>query len=360
MVILIHLLAGLIAALASLLAVLPLWRAGHLRSALGLALGCALVGIALYNQLGTPAALQPVSVTAAADTETATSRAQLERDTQALRLSLEQSPEQAEGWLLLARAEALLGNTDAADNAWQRVLVLEPDTPALLVEAAQARADADLQRRIDDIGLGWLEHARRIDPQAQRALWLIGIAQRQRGQAAEAAATWEQLLRLLDGSTAGSVREQIAKARADAGLPPLADVTADGPHAVASPAAPTETKNLGASPALRIHVALDPELAARIRIDPATPVFVQARAMGGTPLPVAARRLTLGDLPVQITLTDADSVMPGQQLSAQTQVLVSARIAMSGSVTRSDGDVETPVQTIDLPHAGTIELQLRP
>ena len=111
---------------------------------------------------------------------------------------------------------------------------------------------------------------------------------------------------------------------------------------------------------LHISVVLDPELATRIRIDPATPVFVQARAVGGPPLPVAVRRLTLGELPAQIILSDADSVMPGQTLSAQSQVQVSARIAVSGSVSRSEGDVETAMQTIDLPHAGTIELQLRP
>ena len=275
-------------------------------------------------------------------------------------MSLEQSPEQAEGWLLLARAEALLGNTDAAAQAWQRVLSLAPGNPALLVEAAKARADADPQRRIDDTALSWLEQARRIDPQAQRALWLLGIAQRQRGQAAEAAATWEQLLPLLDGNTAGSVREQIAKARNEAGLPPLGDEPATAPTDQASTPHPTQADDTATSHTLRIHVALDPELAARIRIDPAIPVFVQARAVGGPPLPVAARRLTLGELPAQIVLSDADSVMPGQALSAQTQVQVSARIAVSGSVSRSEGDVETAPQTIDLPHAGTIELQLRP
>ena len=361
MVILIHLLAALIGALASLVAVLPLWRAGQPRAALWVALGCALAGIGLYNVLGTPAALQPAALQVTTDpTEAGTSRVQLERDTHALRQSLEQSPGQAEGWLLLARAEALLGNTAAAAQAWQRVLTLEPDNPALLVEAAQARADADPQRRIDDTALSWLENARRIDPQAQRALWLLGIAQRQRGEPAAAAETWQQLLGLLDGDTANSVREQIAKARADAGLPSLSDAPATAPIALADTPHPTQAHDTVAPHTLHISVALDPALAARIRIDPATPVFVQARAVGGPPLPVAARRLTLGELPAQIRLSDADSVMPGQVLSAQSQVQVSARIAVSGSVSRSQDDVETAPQTVTLPHPGTIELQLRP
>lgn len=352
MVILIHLLAALVSALATLVAALPLWRSGNTRIALSIVLISALMGSALYNRLGAPAALQLPTPLADAQSRD-TPRAQLERDTLALRHTLAQSPEQTEGWVLLARAEILLGDKSAAERAWQQALRLAPDNPALLVEAAQARADADPQRRIDDTALRWLEQARRIDPQAQRALWLIGIAHRQRGNHAVAAATWQELLGLLDGSTAGSVREQIANARADAGLPPLTGDVLPAPTSQTAP--PADMTH-----SLRVLVALDPELATRIRIDPAIPVFVQARAIDGPPLPVAARRLTLGDLPTTITLTDADSVMPGQKLSTQHKVRISARIAASGSVTRSDGDVESAPQTVELPHSGTIKLELHP
>lgn len=346
MVILFHLLAALAGALATLLAAWPLWRSGRVRTALALGLAGAAATPLLYALVGTPAALRPPLPATVEDTDPATARARLQAETAALRQRLADAPDQAGGWILLARAEALLGNGKAAGQAWQRVLALEPDNPALLVEAAQARADAEPQRRIDDTALGWLEQARRIDPQAQRALWLIGIAQRQRGQAAEAAATWEQLLPLLEGPTAAGVREQIDKARADAGLPPRTGARDPSP-------------GVDGTVRLTVHVVPDPALAGR-GLDPATPVFVQARAPDGPPLPVAVRRLTLGQLPATVVLSDADSVMPGQVLSAQAQVAVSARLALSGSVARSAGDIETAARLVRPAEAGPVTLVLRP
>ena len=46
----------------------------------------------------------------------------------------------------------------------------------------------------DDTGLQWLQHARQVAPDSERALWLIGIVQRQRGQDEAAVRTWESLL----------------------------------------------------------------------------------------------------------------------------------------------------------------------
>lgn len=331
-----YLLAVLTGSLAGLLLALPLWRGGRPAPAVALALAVGLGTTGLYAAVGQPDAIDHAR----------SARLQAEdlaSNTAALRASLAAEPDQAEGWLLLARAEALLGNPDAAAAAWTQVLTREPDVPALLVEAAQARADAHPQRQIDDQALAWLERAQQIDPQAQRALWLIGIAQRQRGQPAQAAATWQRLLALLDGSTAGSVREQVDKARADAGLPPLpeAGVTA-------------------AAPLLRVRVALDPALASRIRLDPQTPVFVQVHDLAGTPMPVAARRLQLGDLPAEVVLDDGDSVMPTALLSAQPQVRVQARISVSGSAQRSQGDVLSPALAVDLPASAPVLLELSP
>ena len=337
------LLAGLVGALSGLLIALPLWRAGQLRSSLALAAVLAIASAGLYQLLGTPAGWQAQPTIANQDP----TQLDLEQNTVLLRQALKQDPSQAQGWLLLARAEQLLGNAAAADQAWQQALTLAPEQPALLVEAAQARADAHPQRQIDDTALAWLERARQLDPQAQRALWLIGIAQRQRGEPAAAAQTWQQLLGLLDGSTAGSVREQIDIARQQAGLPPLDEQ----PIARAEP----EPASL-----LVVDLALDEALASRVRINPQAAVFIQVRDGRGSPMPVAAHRLLLGQLPTVIGLDDRHSVMPGKPLSHHQSVQVSARIAVSGSATRSPDDVETPAVTVQLPANAPVVLRLRP
>ena len=331
------LLAALTGALSGLLIALPLWRQQRYASSGLLAGVLALACAGLYALLGTPAAVQAGSPAQSAAQDLASNAAQL-------RQALQADPSQTEGWILLARAEALLGNTTAAEAAWQQALAQAPDEPALLVEAAQAGADADPQRRIDDTGLAWLEQARRLDPQAQRALWLIGIAQRQRGQPAAAAQTWQQLLALLDGSTAGSVREQIDIARAQAGLPPLQ----------ADQAAPANDL----APQVQVSLSVDPALAARLPAD--TPVFVQVRDLAGSPVPVAALRLRLDQLPLTVHLDDGNSVMPGQPLSSHTQVRVSARIAVSGSASRSEGDIETAASSVEVGSSTPLHLHLQP
>lgn len=332
------LLAALLGSLVAVVIAIPLWRQHHYRSTAALAAVLAVACAGLYSLLGTPAAWQPAP--AAADAQQG-----LADNTERLRQALQAEPEQAEGWVLLARAEALLGNADAAAQAWQQALHYAPGQPALLVEAAQARADAHPQRLIDDTALAWLEQARALDPQAQRALWLIGIAQRQRGQPAQAAQTWQQLLTLLDAGTAASVREQIAIARQAAGLPPLPPGTAQDPPPVAL---------------LTVAVRLNPAQARAATLDPDTPVFIQVRDALGSPMPVAARRLRLGDLPAQVSLDDRNSVMPGQPLSSHRQVLVSARIAVSGSASRSAGDIETATVAVELPAQAPLQLELGP
>lgn len=333
------LLAALIGALSGLLIALPLWRGGHYRASVLLAASLAMACAGLYGLLGTPAALQ-ASATASDDQDLASNTARL-------RLALQAEPQQPEGWLLLARAEALLGNPEAAAAAWQQALAQAPDQPALLVEAAQARADAHPRRYIDDTALAWLQRAHQLDGQAQRALWLIGIAQRQRGQPAAAAQTWQQLLALLDGSTAGSVREQIDIARQQAGLPPLGE----------QPIARAEPEP---APLLVVDLALDEALASRVRLASQTPVFIQVHDSAGSPMPVAAHRLLLGQLPTVVGLDDRHSVMPGKPLSGHQHVQVSARIAVSGSATRSPDDVQTPAVSVQLPAHAPVVLRLQP
>lgn len=334
---LVLLLAALLGALTGLLIALPLWRRQHHAASMVLTAVLSLASTGLYASLGNPQALQP----ALPGQDPATRN--LADNAAQLRQTLQQAPQQTEGWILLARAESLLGNHAAADTAWRTALQQAPDQPALLVEAAQARADADPQRRIDDTALAWLQQAIAVDPQAQRALWLIGIAQRQRGEPAAAAQTWQQLLALLDGSTAGSVREQIDLARAQAGLPPL-------------PAAATA---VATAPALlQVAVSVAPELTQRLPAD--TPVFVQVRDLDGSPMPVAAYRLRLEQLPAQVPLDDRNSVMPGQPLSRHARVQISARIAVSGSASRSDGDIQTAAQTVSVGDGAPVALHLQP
>jgi cytochrome c-type biogenesis protein CcmH len=322
----------MVATAVGLVVLWPLRAAGRRAPFIVMVVAVGVAGSALYYLVGTPEAAAPTARTG--------EPASLREGVVELERALERDPQRADGWALLGRSQQALGNLAEANRAFARAVQLAPDEPELLVEAAQTRAQADPAKQFDDTALQWLRHAQRLAPGSERAGWLIGIAQRQRGQDAEAAATWEALLPRLDPGAATALREQIAIAREKAGLPAAA-----APSAAAT-----------AAPALTVTVALDPAFAARARLRDDASIFVIARIPGGPPMPVAVEKHRLTDLPLRVTLDDADSPMPTQPLSALNEVEVFARLSASGQANRQEGDIDSPAVRVSLPHAEPVPL----
>jgi cytochrome c-type biogenesis protein CcmH len=322
----------MVATAVGLVVLWPLRATGRRAPFIVMVVAVGVAGSALYYLVGTPEAAAPTARTG--------EPASLREGVVELQRALERDPQRADGWALLGRSQQALGNMAEANRAFARAVQLAPNEPELLVEAAQTRAQADPAKQFDDTALQWLRHAQRLAPGSERAGWLIGIAQRQRGQDAEAAATWEALLPRLDPGAATALREQIASAREKAGLPAAA-----APSAAAT-----------AAPALTVTVALDPAFAARARLRDDASIFVIARIPGGPPMPVAVEKHRLADLPLRVTLDDADSPMPTQPLSALKEVEVFARLSASGQANRQEGDIDSPAVRVPLPHAEPVPL----
>jgi len=323
-----HWLPMVAAVAAALLAAVVLWplrQHGRRSFVLGVvALGVA--GACLYLLVGNPRAAQVQPVPSVAT---------LRDGVEALQQALQRDPQRADGWALLGRSQAELGNAAAAADAFNRAAALAPDEPGVLVEAAQARAQADPGKQFDDTALAWLQRARRLSPDAERASWLLGIALRQRGRNAEAADLWSTLLPRIEPGAAQALQAQIAIAREAAGPP------SDSP---------------AAAPLLQVRVHLPASLKAS-DWPASTQVFVLARAVGGPPMPVAARKLPLAGFPATVGLGDGDSPMPTAPLSAHREVEVLARISRSGSANRSEDDLQTTPVKVSLPHDGMVELR---
>lgn len=321
--------AGLlcIATLAMLLR--PLWR-----DARGVAVGIGVVILAstglLYMLVGTPRALD--------GTAQQTPRTLGDAIVQ-LEAELQRDPRQAEGWRLLGQAYQREGKAAQARDAYAKAVALLPDDADLLAEAAQVRALAHPQRLFDGEAVALLKRALAKDPSHQRARWFRGIAQRQAGDDAGAAATWEPLLAQVDAATAASLRKEIDAARKDAGLPALA----------AAPAPAAETAAETAAGSLVVQVSLDPAFAARVRLRGDATVFVIARAPDGPPMPVAVEKHTLSELPFTATLDDGDSPMPTLKLSQLKEVLLVARLSESGIANKQEGDIESKPVRVTLP-----------
>ena len=320
-------LAALLVVATLALVLVPLWRKQRgFAAAISVFVTGAAIG--LYALLGTPAALDPALREEPQTMDDAISRLQLE---------LQRNPAQPDGWRLLGRALADQGKFGDSRDAFARAATLRPDDPDTLAEAAEARAKADPQHRFDPQAVAMLEHALQRDPKHQRSRWFLGIAKRQSGDAAGAAAIWEPLLGEVDANTAAALRPQLDAARKDAGLPPL----------------PAATPAAGA---LIVAVKLDPDFASRVRLRGDAQVFVIAREPGGAPMPVAVEKHAVSELPFTATLDDGDSPMPTRKLSQLHEVELVARLSASGNAMPQEGDVESAPVRVALPAKGTVEL----
>ncbi|MEM7221282.1 MAG: hypothetical protein AAF515_23190, partial [Pseudomonadota bacterium] len=72
-------------------------------------------------------------------------------------------------------------------------------------------------------------------------------------------------------------------------------------------------------------------------------VFVVVR-QEGVIMPVAVRRLALGELPVDIELTDVDSMLPSRPLSSARDYRVTAHLSRAGQASRQPGDFDGVVE----------------
>lgn len=292
---------------------------GRSRGVFALALGIAFVlplaAAGLYLTVGTPRALDGVARQVPA--------MGVDQALAELRAHLKASPNDVQGWLLLAQTTSAIGRTAEARDAYDQLLRLAPDNPTAMVGWAEADSMARADHRIDGRSRKLLESALQQEPDNQRALWLLGISDFQLDRYADAAATWRRLQPLLEpgSSVAKAVAQQIAAADARAGnqLPATSASAVQGAQ-------------------LTVKVSLAPALKGKLQ--PGDTLFVYARAEQGPPMPLAVARLDATRLPATVELTDAMAMAPTMKLSSVPRVFVGARISHSGQAIGQSGDLE--------------------
>ncbi len=329
----------------------PEGTAPRTRSAFNSALGTLLLlpalAIGLYLYLGNVRAMDPAA-TAAAAAASGTPGPDMDAAVKGLVDKLAKNPDDVEGWMLLGRAyksmERFPEARDALKNAYDRA----KDNPDVQVDYAEALALAGEGRRIDGPARQLLDAAVKTDPNHQRGLWLLGIADYQQQNYAAAVARWEQLRALMppESDARGSLDRQIADARQRGGLDPSATAMPPSTAPAATATAATGDPAASAGPQLAVEISLDPKL--RDKAPAGASVFVFARAANGPPMPLAVQRLTVADLPAKVVLTEAMSMMPTMKLSQFPQVVVGARISASGNAKAQSGDLQTLSAPLDV------------
>lgn len=272
----------------------------------------------LYLWVGSPQALLPGADKQASGAE---SLQPGDVETMVARLAdrLRENPEDAEGWFMLGRSYMVLNRYDDAAEAFGRLRALVGDVPDVLVGEATALAMArDGALRGEPTRL--VQRALEQQPDHAQALWIAATAAYQAGENETALEYYRRVAPKLDGDQLRQVRGMIEElSAAGAG---------DGPV--------DESGDAGAS--LEVTVTLSPSL--RDEADDGDTVFIFARAVDGPPMPLAAVRKTVADLPATVTLDDTGSMSPQHKLSGFERVTVAARISRSGEPAARPGDLE--------------------
>ncbi|WP_341646765.1 c-type cytochrome biogenesis protein CcmI [Thauera sp. SDU_THAU2] len=290
--------------------------------AVGLALSVPVLAVAGYLAFGEPEGLDPANVVAA---QQGFSKEQIADMVGKLETRLQQEPDNAEGWMMLARTYTVLQDFPKAVVAYEKLSKLEPNEPDVYADWADvvAATQGTVVGEPEELAAKALA----IAPAHPKALALVGTAAYQKGDYTAAAAHWEKILEQIPPGedVARGVRASVNEARAKAGMPPLAE-------AAAAPA--PSGGRLTLSGRLEVDAALLDQL------KPDDVVFVFARSEGGGP-PLAALRFKAGELPRDFSF-DGAAMMMGGDGPLPERVVVGARVSRSGNATANSGDLESP------------------
>lgn len=110
------------------------------------------------------------------------------------------------------------------------------------------------------------------------------------------------------------------------------------------------------SQGIRLKVDIDPALKASLSDDKV--VFVFARAVNGMRAPLAVAKKKVSELPFDITLNDDMAMMSGHNISSAKDIIVGARVSMSGSPIKQAGDYEVLSKTIPSSYGDRLSLTI--
>jgi cytochrome c-type biogenesis protein CcmH len=252
---------------------------------------------------------------------------------------LQQNPNDAQGWLMLARSYAVLGRYPESVAAYGRAVSMMPADAQTLADFADVMGMAN-KRSLQGEPEKVIRMALQVDPNNVKALALSGTIAYDRQDYAGAIGEWRKILALVppDSSAAQGISNSIRDAEnrmGIAGAPAMPPVMAAAPAAQPASAAPV-------APAADARVAGTVQLAPALakQVAAGDTVYVFARAVNGPKMPLAMMRSTVSALPLKFSLDDSQSMAPNVKLSQHSQVIVGARVSKSGDAIARSGDFE--------------------
>lgn len=263
-------------------------------------------------------------------------------------LKLQQNPDDIKGWKMLGRTYMSLRQFDDAADVYAQLYRRVGDETAVLL----SYADALLMSRngkVSGMPFQLILTALKQEPNNKTALWLAGLGYAEQTEYEQAIKLWQTLLPLFAGDNKTQIRlkQLIAQVTVKLNAEPadqLADSVSESVPKRALKRVVEETNT--ALTFINVTVSLADKFKAQVKPDDF--VFIYAKAAQGPPMPLAAVRKRVSDLPITVRLDDSMAMMPQMKLSAFPLVNIGARVSKSGSPIGQSGDFQGTVQAIDL------------
>jgi len=302
----------------------------------------------LYQKLGSPNALEFVGANAGKQQSldelqgNASSMADLIIK---LKTRLEKNPKDGDGWFLLSKVHMAQKQYQEAIDALNKTRAIHGEHPTVLLGLADASAmlkEGDLTGEPSV----YIEKALELDPENVTGLWLGGMSAQQEGKFQLAVDRWTKVLPKVaaEPSSQEDIKTLIFEAVRQAKEAGIELTLGNQLEEV------TEKK-------VKVTITLDDAIASNLK--PTDVVFIFAKAALGPPMPLAAYKTTVGELPFSITLDDSLAMLPQMKLSLFDEVIVSARVALEGEPIAQVGDYSSDQVKLSLQPDAAINLSIK-
>ncbi len=291
------------------------------------------------GNIGKPAA--PVAAGTSAGSEhggarpgSALSDEQLQRMVVQTLALTQQDPKNASAWAMQAHSYEMMGKFSEAVKAYAQLAQLLPKDAQVLADYADALAVAN-GRTFKGEPMDLLQRALALDSNNLKALVLTGSALVEQQDLVQALSHFERARAATpDVALQRHIDASITQTRALLGSASARQGVAPTPLGKADPN--VATGSTGAQVSGRVWLAED----LRAKLPGQAALFLYARAVEGSRMPVALMRKKASDLPLNFSLDDSMAMVPNMNLSTQSQVVVVARISLRGNVTPEAGDLQ--------------------
>lgn len=252
---------------------------------------------------------------------------------------LKQEPDNAQGWFMLARSLMVMQRYGEAARAFGRTMELMPNNASIMLAYADAVAMTE-GGKLSGQAYATIKQALQIDPKNIQGLWMRGMAANESGDYRLALSSWYQLMPMLNDNIDAQTQLRSMITSVEPQLSPAALTELRKQYTVAP------QPDVAPTASITVSVSLDDSI--KDKVSAGDTLFILARAINGPPMPLAAVRKQVSDLPVTVVLDDSMAMMPAMKMSLFEQVKVSAIVSKAGAAGLKTGDLFGEVSPVSV------------